>query len=249
MFGKSLMRKIQKKAKPAVSVVIPAYNEEKYLPKLLASIRAQDFKDLEIIVSMKPSKDKTLQIARQYGCRIATGGDLPASTRNNGAKIAKADLILFFDADTVLPPNFISPLLAEFERKKLGCASVLYSPVSNNLFDKFSFFVINAKNWIVQRINPSASAWCILIKTNIFNKIRGFDESLKYFEDEDLVQKASKLGKFSIIAHLNVMVSVRRFEKEGRLAFNIKWIWLTFLKAFLGNRLVQGKVKYEFGKF
>ena len=85
-----------------VSIVIPAYNEENYLPRLLRSIQAQDFPDVEIIVADADSTDRTAAIARSAGARLTRGG-VPAVGRNNGARLAKGDYLLFIDADTVIP--------------------------------------------------------------------------------------------------------------------------------------------------
>jgi len=67
-----------------VSIIIPALNEEKTLPVLLDSIKAQDFSDYEVIVADANSKDRTREIAAEYGCRVVDGG-LPAVGRNAGA--------------------------------------------------------------------------------------------------------------------------------------------------------------------
>lgn len=70
-----------------LSIIVPALNEEKYLPILLSQIKKQNFNsDSEIIVADAGSKDKTVEIARNYGCKIIPGG-LPARGRNEGAKI------------------------------------------------------------------------------------------------------------------------------------------------------------------
>src|SRR3989338_639976 len=53
-----------------LSIIIPTHNEENYLPKLLKCIKKQDHKDYEIIVGDSFSTDKTIKIARNYGCRI-----------------------------------------------------------------------------------------------------------------------------------------------------------------------------------
>ena len=89
-----------------LSIIIPAYNEEKYLPRLLRCIKEQTYKDYEIIIADANSTDKTRQIAKKYGCKIAKGG-LPAVGRNNGAKIAKGDILLFLDADAKFNKNFL----------------------------------------------------------------------------------------------------------------------------------------------
>ena len=88
-----------------LSIIIPCLNEEEYLPLLLESVKKQKFLDYEIILADAGSKDKTLQIAKKYNCKIVPGG-LPSKGRNQGAKKAKGDLLLFLDADVILPDGF-----------------------------------------------------------------------------------------------------------------------------------------------
>ena len=99
-----------------LSIIIPTLNEEYHLPLLLSSIKEQqkDPPDYEIIIADAGSKDKTLEIAKSFGCKITKGG-LPAKGRNEGAKIAQGDLLLFLDADTILPENSLKRFLTEFE--------------------------------------------------------------------------------------------------------------------------------------
>ena len=129
---------MKQRKKPALSIVIPTYNEGRYLPRLLASIKAQDFKDMEIIVSDAPSKDNTQAIAGKFGCRIVTPSSLPSIARNMGAKVAKAGTILFVDADNILPKGFLTALIRNFSKGGYVCASVFYKPLSSNIFDIFS---------------------------------------------------------------------------------------------------------------
>ena len=78
-----------------LSIIIPTYNEEEYLHKLLDSIKSQSFSDYEIIVADANSKDNTREIAISYGCKVVNGG-LPAIGRNNGAKVAEGRLFTIF---------------------------------------------------------------------------------------------------------------------------------------------------------
>ena len=82
-----------------ISIVIPAYNEERYLPILLDCIKKQTYKNHEIIVADANSTDSTRQIAKKYGCKVVKGG-MPGIGRNNGAKAAKGEMLLFLDADS-----------------------------------------------------------------------------------------------------------------------------------------------------
>src|SRR6266702_7918120 len=96
-----------------VSIVIPTLNEEKYLPRLLMSIREQTVPPAEVIVADADSIDKTKQIAKSFGCIVTKGGYLPTG-RNNGAKLATSELILFLDADVMLPADFLQKTVKEF---------------------------------------------------------------------------------------------------------------------------------------
>ena len=72
--------------------------EEEYLPKLLESIKSQDFTDYEIIVADAQSDDNTREIAKEYGCIVVEGG-LPGPGRNRGAEVAQGEMLLFLDSD------------------------------------------------------------------------------------------------------------------------------------------------------
>ena len=104
-----------------LSIIIPTYNEEKYLPKLLKCVKKQTYKNYEIIVADADSADKTRQIAKKYGCRVVKGG-MPAIGRNNGAKAAKGDILLFLDADSLIGKDFVKDSLKDIEIRKLDVA-------------------------------------------------------------------------------------------------------------------------------
>ena len=78
----------------SVSCVIPVLNEEQYLPILLNSIAKQDVTPYEIIVADAGSRDKTVEIAKSFGCKIVPGGSVPKG-RNSGGFSAMGDYILF----------------------------------------------------------------------------------------------------------------------------------------------------------
>ena len=106
------------KEKIFLSIIIPTWNEEKYLPRLLDCIRNQTYKNYEIIVADANSKDNTRKIAKKFGCRITNGG-LPAVGRNNGAKIAKGYFLIFIDADVQIENDFLENSVNEINKKIL----------------------------------------------------------------------------------------------------------------------------------
>jgi 4,4'-diaponeurosporenoate glycosyltransferase len=104
----------------AVSVIIPARNEEHNLPTLLGSIASQSVKPLEVIVVDDGSTDRTAEVARQHRARVIASKPLPEGWRgktwacHQGAQAATGDLWLFLDADTRFEPEGLAQVLAAY---------------------------------------------------------------------------------------------------------------------------------------
>jgi glycosyltransferase involved in cell wall biosynthesis len=228
-----------------LSIIIPTYNEEKFLPGLLASIKEQSFRDFEIIVADKDSVDKTRVFARKFGAKIVGGGN-PASGRNEGAKVAKGEWLLFLDADVILPTDFLKRAMAEIKKRDLGVTSCLVYPLSDKTLDKFLHKIVNGYRKIMQKISPRAAGFCIFIKKELHQLIGGFNEKLKLAEDHDYVIRASKVGKFSLLQNVLIPVSVRRLDKDGRLKISLKYLAVEAHLAFLGP-IYSNFFNYKFG--
>ena len=205
-----------------VSIIIPTLNEEEYLPKLLESIRQQRFKDLEIIVADAGSTDKTKEIAERYGCKIVPGG-LPARGRNEGARVAGGELLVFLDADVMLPRDFLQKALGETAKRKLMVASVTLDP--QRFLPRILFFLFyNILILLLERF-LAHGAMCIFVKRSVFEQVGGFDTTIKFAEDHYFVRQARKISKFGILFSTKILVDTRRFRKDG-------WI-TTYLKCIL----------------
>lgn len=228
-----------------LSIIVPTLNEEKYLPILLGEIKKQkNFNDdLEIIVADAGSKDKTLEIARSSGCKIVPGG-LPAKGRNEGAKVARGDVLLFMDADNIfLPENFLNNLLEEFKKRNLSVASFPICP-KGNVFDKIIYGLYNF--WV--NLSQKFSAWAtnsVLVKKEIFEKIGGFDENVKIAEDHDFAKRAARISKYGFIKTEPVLTSTRRFERDGRFKTYLKYL-LAALHIFILGPVKSDIFKYRF---
>jgi glycosyltransferase involved in cell wall biosynthesis len=234
-----------------LSIIIPTLNEEKCLPLLLEGIKRQNFDEseegkpsssaslssgessaYEIIVADAGSTDKTVEIAKSFGCKVVKGG-LPAKGRNEGAKIARGDILLFTDADNIyLPEDFLKNLLEEFEKRKLDVASFPICP-KGNFFDKLAYGIYNYWVQLVQRFSAYATN-SVLIRRNIHQRVGGFDEEIKIAEDHFYAKTAKKFGKFGFIRTKMVLTSTRRFEKDGRLKTNLKYLIAGIYMFFFG---------------
>jgi len=203
-----------------VSIIIPTLNEEKYLPKLLQSIKNQTIKPDEIIVSDARSKDKTREVAKAFGCKVIEEKPPksgPGKGRNTGEKIAGQNLLLFLDSDVILPPDFIAQALKEIKEKKLEIASCFIVPTSGKLRYKIGCLLVNYFFLLTSLFSPHAGGYCIFIKKEIHEKIHGFDESLALGEDHEYVKRASNYGKFGYLRRPKIKLSMRRLEENGLL--------------------------------
>ncbi len=229
-----------------LSIIIPTYNEENYLPILLKSIRNQIFFDYEVIVADNNSSDRTKEIALSYGS-ILTQGGLPGKGRNLGAKIAKGEYLLFFDADVELTNRyFLADCFSELKSNKLAGATNCILPLSNSRIDELGH---NSYNLIMKSMvhsSPIAPGFCIWMKKDIHQIINGFNEEIKLGEDTDYVKRASKISSFGILKSHKIPVSVRRLERDGRFNVAMKYILCGLHMAVLGN--VKSYIfKYTFG--
>jgi glycosyltransferase involved in cell wall biosynthesis len=227
------------------SIIIPTLNEEGRIARLLKSIKKQEFSDYEIIVADNNSSDHTRAIATNYGCKIV-GGGLPAKGKNGGAKVAKGELLLFLDADAVLPENFLAKTMEEFNKRKLNVASFRIIPIEKKMSYRIALNVFyNFPIIALEKILPHG-AMAILIEKRLFNDLGGFDEKIKLAEDHDLIRRAAKIGRYGIIKSVVAFASMRRFENDGWVRVYLKYIFCEAHMIFLGP--VKSDIfNYKFG--
>lgn len=233
--------------KLSLSIIIPTFNEERYLPKLLDSLQNQTMGPHEVIVSDAFSDDRTRVIAKSDGCKVVDGG-LPGTARNNGVKTATQPLILFLDADVILPPKFLEKTVAEIVEKNLDIASCFITPRSPLTLDKWLHKFANQYMKFTQKIHPHIPGACIFVKKDLHNLLGGFDESLTLAEDHDYVRRAKKVSKFAYLKSYKIPISVRRFSKEGRIKVILKYIAIELHLLFLG-KIKKDIFKYRFSEY
>jgi len=109
-----------------ISIIIPTYNAEPYLDKLLSALKNQTIKDYELIIIDSSSSDKTVEIAKKYTDTVVV---IPQNefdhggTRAKATQIAKGDILVFLTQDTLLYDNFtIENIVKVFENEKIGAA-------------------------------------------------------------------------------------------------------------------------------
>ncbi|MEK7615013.1 MAG: glycosyltransferase [Patescibacteria group bacterium] len=229
-----------------LTIVIPTKNEEVFLPVLLESIRKQTVQPKEIIVADAHSTDKTRQIAKSFGAKVIDGG-LPGVGRNKGAAVAKTELILFLDADVELrDPQFLEKAIGEVLERKIDLATCEVFPLSDAFVDHFLHKAYNvyARAW--GSLFPHAPGFCMFVRKDKHDKLKGFDETITFCEDMDYAQRMRKHGKFRFLKATKIPVSIRRLDRDGRMKIAIKFMLAELHIALIGPIRDQ-KFNYTFG--
>ncbi len=231
-----------------VSVIIPTYNEEQYLPRLLRALKNQTYPDFEVIVADAFSTDRSREIAETYASSVVDGG-LPGAGRNRGAEAAKGDFYFFFDSDVIIPSTFLERAIVEIQEKSIQLAGCEARPLSTRLLDKVlhKFAFVGMK--LTKESNPRLPGYCILISREIFEKLGGFDESIRVGEDLNLVARAAEQTPLHLLESTDLQIRVRRYDKEGRLPYLRKSLRVYFYRKYKGEIKDEKDISYEFGNF
>lgn len=203
-----------------VSIVIPAYNEEKYLDKTLESLVNQPHPnfDYEIIVVDSASTDKTAEIARGYGVKVlSVPKKTPAFARQKGAEAARGEIIVCVDADTRVPPNHLKTVVSEFKKEPnlVGLTGIIDgwgAPFWQNFVFKWANTLFFTLNYLLGRHSFQGQSFAF--KKEAFTKIGGFRVELHTGEDFDLGIRLAKVGRVKFLFKTVGITSLRR-TKEG----------------------------------
>ncbi len=227
-----------------VSVIIPTFNEAAYLPGLLNALHAQSYPPFEIIVADAGSKDNTVDIALQAGCRVVSGGR-PACGRNAGAMAARGDIFVFLDADVLPPRSFLDTTLPEFDRRRLSAATCVMQPYDGTRVDAVMHQAVNWYMRAVRPIAPHAPGFCVFSRRWAHEAVGGFNEALWLAEDHDYVRRLAQWGRFGVL-HTSIPVSTRRLQSDGRYAVAARYTLVELLLLTRGN-LERPLFEYRFG--
>lgn len=206
-----------------LSVIIPVFNEENHLPKLLEHLlKMSSGKMSEIIVVDGGSKDGTAEIAKNHPKVFYIPSEKGrASQMNAGAKMATSEVLYFLHADSFPPEKFDELILKEIEKgNKAGCFQMK--------FDKDHWWLNLMGHFTrINHISCRGGDQSLFVEKKLFEEIGGFDESYKVYEDNEIVKRLYKKKQFSIINKW-ITTSARLYEKMGvwntqRLFIEIYW--------------------------
>ena len=209
------------RAQPRYSLVIPAYNEERLLGRLLDSVDVARAafgpgEAIEVIVADNMSTDRTAQIAAERGCRVVTARKrVIAAVRNAGACAARGQILAFVDADTqVHPRTFVAidralatgrvvagATGARLERWSLGIA--------------LTYLTIVPIAWLT-----GMDTGVVFCRREDFETVGGYDETRLVAEDVVFLLALKRLGRqrrqrLARVTSAKVIASLRKFDEFG----------------------------------
>lgn len=204
---------------PRISVVVPAHDEQRYLPACLDSIAraARSIHcDVEVVVVANRCSDATAAIAESHGARVVDDQSRTiAAVRNAGAAVARGEIFVTIDADSVMAPN----ALGEIERH-LATGSVVgggssFVPERRSIGIDATVALVRF-GMLVSGLG-GAMYWC---RRADFEAVGGFNEALLMAEDVDFARRLREHGRhtgrrFVILRRCPVVTSCRKYDRFG----------------------------------
>lgn len=251
---KRLLRRAKKKEQelfrlkrfPEVSVVIPAYNEEKFIGKTLESLKNQDYQGhYEVIVVDNTSTDKTAQIAKSYGAKVVYEPQKGVHfARQTGFLNATGSLIASTDADDILPSDWLTKLIYKLQENKNAVAfggwfRLEKGPFTSRfIINNLSKPVLNLYNFVFGK--KVLVGQNFIVKKEAFFKTQGFMNFTPMFEDVQLAHRLQQVGNVIVdySPYFSVTSSPRRWKN------NFSWTVLPYLANGLAFGLFS-KIAYK----
>jgi glycosyltransferase involved in cell wall biosynthesis len=204
---------------PLVSVIIPAYNEEKYLPSLLSALSNQTYLNLEVIVVDDSSTDNTAAIAVAAGATVISHhSDIVnvSSVRNKGAAAASGSILIFNDADSIPQQDLIALSVDMIEQQQ---KVMVYC--NHCCTDSLLMGAVRVLSGIADPGMVTVNGQYIAITKEAFSAVGGFDESTAWIgEDQQLFRDVADYYGPDCIGYLRwafSATSARRQKAQGLL--------------------------------
>lgn len=230
-----------------ISVVIPAFNEERSIADCLESLICQNTnRKFEVIVVDNNSTDNTVKVLQKYKDKlnlkiVSEEKKGRGVARSAGFKIAKGEIFLGTEADTIVPATWIDELSGQFEDKKIIAVTGTCRFGDCSLIAKISMNILQPYGMILYKFIFGyywLSGFNFAIRKSTYIKSGGFNPELNTYDDVELGMKVNKIGYIKFIKNFPVLVSGRRF-KSGL----IRGLY-SYFKPFIEYSLFNKKSVY-----
>jgi glycosyltransferase involved in cell wall biosynthesis len=246
-----------------LSFVIPAYNEEAYLPDCLESILTQIQNvpgGAEVIVVNNASTDKTHEVAAAFpDVRVV---DEPRKgltfARQAGFEACTGELIANVDSDSRLTPGWVNTVIQAFDTQNnlvaISGPLVYYDLDRRQRFSVRLFYLVAYLVYFINRYILRAGSMVqggnFVLKRSALEAIGGFDTTISFYgEDTDIARRMNRVGKVEFKLSLKMFSSARRLKSEGmaKIAarYTINYFWTTFRKKPFTEEYVDHREQPE----
>ena len=231
---------------PYFTVVIPTLNEEEHLPLLLSSLMSQSYKDFEVVIVDGNSKDSTNAIINKHVHLFKNQGIVlqqitsevrnAAYQRNSGAKKAKGEYLVFFDADVSFNNEYLSKLYGYIKNHKDSLFTTSVKADKNGLYEMFIQILVNLLITVSIVIKkPVSLGFNTIVKKDVFFDVGGFNPHVNVMDDHDFSLRAFQKGyPLCFYKNITITFSLRRFRKGGWLKTLYKYIKITIYALIYG---------------
>jgi glycosyltransferase involved in cell wall biosynthesis len=229
---------------PQISIIIPTFQEERCIEHILnqfpSSLRERC--NAELIISDGGSSDNTVSVARSTADVVVESekAQTIAAGRNAGARVARGEILMFFNADVRLanPEVFISTMSTAVADTSVAAATcaVLVNPEEEQLTDRLFHRTFN---WYCRLLNSLGMGMgrgeCHVLRRTIFDQAGGYNESIVAGEDYEFFLRLKRLGNIAYIKTLIVYESPRRYRALGYFKVTLLW-FANAVSVFLFKR-------------
>ncbi len=194
-----------------ISIIIPVYNEEDYIQSTVERLWKYDEDKLvkEIIVVDGGSTDATAEKAKSKGVVVVSSPKKGrAAQMNYGASVSSGKVLYFLHADTIPPKSFSKDIIKAINTGfSAGCYMLS--------FDHHHWF-LQASCWFTRFDIDSIrfGDQSLFVTKNVFIEVRGFGEKHIILEDQDIIRRLKKIGRFTVIKR-SVLTSARKYLDNG----------------------------------
>lgn len=210
---------------PTVSIVVPVLNAEATVKDLLDSLVELDYdrKKLEVMLVDGGSTDKTREIVAKYPVKLISQARKGLNAaRNAGFESSQGEIVLYTDSDCVVPRDWVTKMVRNFEAAEVGCAGGNVSRYKDAFLSRYADESIMPvlrrfrKREVLDRVEPPLRypAGCnMAFRRTVIGKVGGFDEDIHYgFDEDELVERVCKAGYKMV---LDPETSVRHQHRAG----------------------------------
>src|SRR5262249_25280622 len=230
-----------------LTIVIPAKNEAKLIPRLLTSLTTQDYSKMSstrVLVADANSTDGTPEIVMGFRDRLNVSvirGGMPSVGRNQGAALADTPYVLFLDADIELADkSLLRRCMERVQSRQLHCLTTNIVCKDGSWVDTVFYGMNDVFQYLSYLHRPFATGMFMLFDRKKFWELGGFHEQIHFAEDYRLSQHVER-KRFSIVRG-GVYTTNRRFQKMGHL--RVGWLFLWTAMNFWNERHFLRDHKY-----